>query len=144
MELFNIIYMSKKKSFECRHSFTVFPNDLNFVGTLFGGKLLAEMDIAAAKLARRLVYNNPDVDGCVTVSSDAEFIKPAFQGDIIKMVVKLKTIGRSSLGMRIQVEREDLRGYVELIATGNFTFVSIKDKKSMPHGVSFNDEVITD
>jgi len=144
MGLFNTTYMSKKKSFECRHSFTVFPNDLNFVGTLFGGKLLAEMDIAAAKLARRLVYNNSNVDGCVTVSSDAEFIKPAFQGDIIKMVVKLKTIGRSSLGMRIQVEREDLRGYVELIATGNFTFVSVKDKKSTPHGVSFNDEVITD
>ena len=136
--------MNKKKSFECRHSFTVFPNDLNFVGTLFVGNLLAEMDIAAAKLARRLVYNNSNVDGCVTVSSDAEFIKPAFQGDIIKMVVKLKTIGRSSLGMRIQVEREDLRGYVELIATGNFTFVSVKDKKSTPHGVSFNDEVITD
>lgn len=144
MGLFNINYMSEKKSFECRHSFTVFPNDLNFVGTLFGGKLLAEMDIAAAKLARRLVYNNSDVDGCVTVSSDAEFIKPAFQGDIIKMVVKLKTIGRSSLGMRIEVEREDLRGFVETIATGNFTFVSVKDKKSAPHGVSFNDEVITD
>lgn len=134
---------SNKKSFECRHSFTVFPNDLNFVGTLFGGKLLAEMDIAAAKLARRLVYSS-NVDGCVTVSSDAQFIKPAYQGDIIKMTVKLKTIGRSSLGMRIKVEREDMKGFVEEIATGNFTFVSVKDKKSVPHGVSFNDEIISD
>lgn len=133
-----------KNIFECRHSFTVFPNDLNFVGTLFGGKLLAEMDIAAAKLARRLVYNNKNVDGCVTVSSNCEFHRPAIIGDIIKMVVSLKTIGRSSLGMRIKVEREDLSGFVENIATGNFTFVSIKDKKSAPHGVSFNDEIIGD
>ncbi len=135
---------SNKKSFECRHSFTVFPNDLNFVGTLFGGKLLAEMDIAAAKLARRLVYSSSNVDGCVTVSSYAQFRKPAYQGDIIKMTVKLKTIGRSSLGMRIKVEREDMKGLVEEIATGNFTFVSIKETKSVPHGVSFNDEIISD
>ena len=136
--------MSDKKSFECKHSFTVFPNDLNFVGTLFGGKLLAEMDIAAAKLARRLVYNKPDVEGCVTVSSNCEFHRPAMQGDIIKMTVKLKTIGRSSLGMRIKVDREDLKGFVENIATGNFTFVSVKDKKAVPHGVSFNDEITED
>ena len=102
------------------------------------------MDIAAAKLARRLVYNNKNVDGCVTVSSNCEFHRPAIIGDIIKMVVSLKTIGRSSLGMRIKVEREDLSGFVENIATGNFTFVSIKDKKSAPHGVSFNDEIIGD
>jgi acyl-CoA hydrolase len=136
--------MEDKKSFECKHSFTVFPNDLNFVGTLFGGKLLAEMDIAAAKLARRLVYNNKNVDGCVTVSSNCEFHKPAMQGDIIKMTVKLKTIGRSSLGMRIKVDREDMTGFIENIATGNFTFVSVKDKKSAIHDVSFNDEIIMD
>lgn len=136
--------MESKKSFECKHSFTVFPNDLNFVGTLFGGKLLAEMDIAAAKLARRLVYNNPNIDGCVTVSSNCEFHRPAAQGDIIKMTVKLKTIGRSSLGMRIKVDREDLSGFVENIATGNFTFVAVKNKKSADHGVSFNDEILTD
>ena len=34
--------------------------------------------------------------------------------------------------------------FVENIATGNFTFVAVKDKKSADHGVSFNDEILTD
>lgn len=41
---------------EAIHSFIVFPEDLNYVGSLFGGKVLAEMDLTAAKAARRLLY----------------------------------------------------------------------------------------
>ena len=33
--------------------FTVFPEHINFVGSLFGGVLLGKMDIAAATLARK-------------------------------------------------------------------------------------------
>lgn len=39
-----------------KFSFTVFPDALNYGGSLFGGKLLAEMDLAASNAARRLLY----------------------------------------------------------------------------------------
>lgn len=61
--------MIDKRKFECNHSFTVFPQDLNFSGSLFGGKVLAEMDIAAAKLTRRLLYKR-DCDSYLTVSAN--------------------------------------------------------------------------
>lgn len=39
MELFNTICVSKKKSFECRHSFTVFPNDVRNVERFLMSKI---------------------------------------------------------------------------------------------------------
>jgi len=135
--------MVDKRKFECNHSFTVFPQDLNFSGSLFGGKVLAEMDIAAAKLTRRLLYKR-DCDSYLTVSANCEFHKSAKLGDIIKMKAVLKTIGRSSMGISLTVEREDLDGLIENIASGNFVFVSVKDGKSTPHGISFGDEIIID
>ena len=45
--------------------FTVFPEHINFVGSLFGGVLLGKMDIAAATLARKLLYST-DAEGALS------------------------------------------------------------------------------
>ena len=56
--------------------FTVFPEHINIVGTLFGGTLLGKMDIAAATLARKLLYGT-ESDGAVTASMDkVDFLSP--------------------------------------------------------------------
>ena len=60
------------------------------------------------------------------------------------MTVKLKTLGRSSMNLKISVEREDLKGNIEDIASGDFVFVSVKDRKSVPHKISFEEEIILD
>ena len=63
--------------------FTVFPEHINFVGTLFGGVLLAKMDIAAATLVRKLLYDT-EADGAVTASMDkVDFLAPGHVGDLI-------------------------------------------------------------
>ncbi len=119
------------------HSFTVFPQDLNYGDTLFGGKVMAEMDIAGVKVVRRALYGT-DCDGAVTASVDKiDFKKPAFLGDLITMTAEIKAIGRSSLQIKISVTRESQRGDTEDICAANFTFVSMKDKKSHPHDLSF-------
>jgi acyl-CoA hydrolase len=119
------------------HSFTVFPQDLNYADTLFGGKVMAEMDVAGVKVVRRALYDT-ECDGAVTASVDKiDFKKPAFLGDLITMKAEIKGLGRSSIQIKISVTRESQSGEVEEICAANFTFVSMKNKKSHHHNLSF-------
>lgn len=128
---------TKKDKLTAVHSFTVFPQDMNYADALFGGKVMAEMDIAGVKVVRRALYGT-GADGCVTASVDKiDFKRPASLGDLITMTSEIKTLGRSSVLVRITVVRESLTGFVEEICGANFTFVAIKDKKPYPHGLSF-------
>jgi acyl-CoA hydrolase len=117
--------------------FIVFPEQINIVGTLFGGALLGKMDIAAATLARKLLYKT-EADGAVTASMDkVDFLCPGHLGDLIIIDSELKSLGVSSMIIKCTVKREDNRGNSEVICTANFTFVAIKDGKKYPHNLSF-------
>lgn len=128
----------RKNKLSAVHSFTVFPQDLNYADTLFGGKVMAEMDIAGVKVVRRALYGT-GAEGAVTASVDRiDFKKPAFLGDLITMVAEIKTLGKSSIQVKISVSRESQQGFCEEICAANFTFVAMKDKKPFPHGLNFN------
>lgn len=119
------------------HSFTVFPQDLNYSNTLFGGVLMSNMDLAGVKVVRRALYGT-GADGCVTASVDRiDFHKPAFLGDLIVMTSEIKSLGKSSVQVRITVNRESTIGEIEEICAANFTFVAMKDKKPFKHGLTF-------
>jgi len=132
-----IIDNTQKNKLTAVHSFTVFPQDLNYADTLFGGKVMAEMDIAGVKVVRRALYGT-GAEGAVTASVDKiDFKKPAFLGDLITMVAEIKAIGKSSLQIKITVTRESTMGFIDEICAANFTFVAMKDKKPFPHGLNF-------
>ncbi|MFA6260906.1 MAG: hotdog domain-containing protein [Bacteroidia bacterium] len=115
------------------HSFLVFPEDLNYAGTLFGGKILAEMDRAALKATRRLLYAS-DCDGAVTVSlNKVDFITPALLGDIIELRAHIIALGNTSIQIQVHVSREDHFGKIETICEATFVFVSMKAGKPYPH-----------
>jgi acyl-CoA hydrolase len=139
--------MEKEKidKLSATHSFTVMPKDCNFNrrsgsqinDTLFGGKLMYEMDYAGAKIARRATYD-VEIDAIVTASTDKiNFERPAFIGDLITMTAVIKALGRSSIQIRIKVKRESLKGEVEQICSANMTFVTIKNGVPFPHELSF-------
>lgn len=128
---------TKKNRLTATHSFTVFPQDMNYAGSLFGGKVMSEMDIAGVKVVRRALYGSGS-DGCVTASVDRiDFRKPAQLGDLIIMTSEIKALGKSSIQVRITVVRESLLGEVETICGANFTFVAMKDKKPFHHELTF-------
>lgn len=119
---------------ESLHTFTVFPEDLNYTGSLFGGKILAEMDIAAIKPVRRVLYGS-DCEGAVTVSLDkVDFKNPAYLGDIIEMKARIIRMGRTSIDVEVEVSREDQNGGIAGICDARFTFVSVKNNEPHPHG----------
>jgi acyl-CoA hydrolase len=120
------------------HSFTVFPQDLNYENTLFGGVIMQNMDIAGVKVVRRALYGT-GAEGAVTASVDRiDFNKPAFLGDLITMTAEIKTLGKSSIQVKITVSRESQQGFVEDICAANFTFVAMKEKRPFQHGLNFN------
>jgi acyl-CoA hydrolase len=53
------------------------------------------------------------------------------------MRADIKAFGRSSIQVKITVTRESQSGDIEEICAANFTFVTMKDKKSHPHELSF-------
>ena len=128
------------------HSFTVMPKDCNFNTNvknnkndiLFGGKLLYEIDYAGAKIARRATYG-VDFDMVVTASIDrVNFEKPAFLGDIVTMTASIKSLGRSSIVIRVKVNRESPKGVIEQICSANMTFVTMKNSKPIAHNLNFD------
>jgi acyl-CoA hydrolase len=115
------------------HSFIVFPEDLNYAGTLFGGKVLAEMDLTAAKAARRILYHT-SCNGAVTASlNKVDFKRPALLGDIIELTATITRLGRTSIDIYVHVSKENQRGEIETICDASFVFVSVKDGKPYPH-----------
>lgn len=135
----------KINKLQAEHSFTVMPKDCNFNvdkstnsnRILFGGKIMYDMDFAAAKIARRATYG-VGADMVVTASMDKiNFDKPAFIGDIVTYTATVKALGRTSIQIRVKVMREDPNGNVEAICSSNTTFVTIKNHKPYPHGLTF-------
>ena len=115
------------------HSFTVFPEDLNYKGSLFGGKILAEIDIAGLKPVRRMLYST-DCDNLVTARFDrVDFLKPAKLGDIVELTATIYKLGRTSINVSVHVTKEDEFGAIEKICDASLVFVSLKDGKPHPH-----------
>ena len=140
--------MSKEKinKLEAVHSFTVMPKDCNFNTNvdnnkndiLFGGKLMYEIDYSGAKIARRATYDVKS-DMIVTASiSRIDFEKPAFLGDIITMCATIKNLGRSSIVIRVKVNRESPKGHIEQICSANMTFVTMLNGKPVAHNLNFD------
>jgi acyl-CoA hydrolase len=120
-----------------QNSFLVFPQDVNNVNTLFGGRLLSAMDESSAILASKVIYGT-GCSGAVTKKvSEIIFHTPSYVGDLININCEVKKFGKSSMDIFVFCEREDLKknGEKELICSAMFTFVAIKkvDGKNIPH-----------
>jgi acyl-CoA thioesterase YciA len=107
------------------------PSDINANGHIFGGWVLSQMDIAggitASKRARGSV---------ATVAIERmEFIAPIHLRDVISVYAEVERVGRSSMGVRIEVIATRDRGASEVKVTeGLFTFVAL-DEQNRPRPV---------
>jgi acyl-CoA thioesterase YciA len=100
------------------------PADANANGDIFGGWLMAQMDLAGGNFASRVCEGR-----CATVAVDAmSFIRPVKIGDEVSVYAKLIATGRTSMKVRIEAWRRDRHADEEKIVTkAMFTFVAIDD-----------------
>ena len=100
-------------------------SDLGFHANLFGGKLLAWLDAAAAAYAMEVA----DTPRMVTVKIDeCVFKKPAKEGQLIKMYGNVKKIGTTSMTLYVEARAHNVySGQQTVILSTNITFVRIDE-----------------
>lgn len=107
------------------------PSDINANGHIFGGWVLSQMDIAAGIVASRRAKGP-----VATVAIEAmKFIEPIHLRDLISVYAKVERVGRTSMGVRIEVIAERDFGATRVTVTeGLFTFVAL-DEEHRPRPV---------
>ena len=100
------------------------PADTNANGDIFGGWLMAQMDLGASVPAKMRAKGR-----VATVAVDEmTFLKPVRVGDLVSIHSRILREGRSS--MRIAVEvwiRRQATGEQVQVTAATFTFVAIDD-----------------
>lgn len=100
-------------------------SDLGFHGNLFGGKLLAWIDAAAAGYSMQLC----DSPRMVTVSIDkCNFEKPAKEGQLLKIYGYPSKVGNTSVTLYMEARAHDVyTGNQILVLKTNIRFVQISE-----------------
>ena len=101
-------------------------SDLGFHGNLFGGKLLAWIDAAAAGYSMQLC----DTPRMVTVSIDkCLFEKPAKEGQLLKIYGSPSSIGITSVTLYMEARAHNVyTGNQVIVLRTNIKFVRIDEE----------------
>lgn len=101
------------------------PRDVNANGDIFGGWVMAQVDLAGAVIA------SPYANGRMATVAVNEFIfkQPVRVGDILSFFGKLVRIGRTSITIKIEVYAEHFlaQGKFTKVTEASLTYVAIDD-----------------
>jgi acyl-CoA thioesterase YciA len=109
------------------------PRDSNQSGDIFGGWIMAQVDIAgsipAARVARGRVAT-------VAVNS-FQFKQPVFVGDLVSFYAEVVRVGRTSITVNVEVyaQRRPEREQVVKVTEATLTYVAV-DENRRPRVVS--------
>lgn len=78
------------------------PKDTNALGTIFGGVILSNVDLASAVEARKVAARRY----VTKAMREVEFHEPVFLGDIVSFYTETVRVGRTSITVRVTVEAE--------------------------------------
>ena len=78
------------------------PKDTNALGTIFGGVILSNVDLASAVEARKHAAHRY----VTKAMREVEFHEPVFLGDIVSFYTHTVRVGRTSITVRVIVEAE--------------------------------------
>lgn len=105
------------------------PNDANFLGKVFGGKLVSLIDLCAYTCAARF-----SGEGCVTASMDrVDFLEPIEVGEVVTMEAVVSYVGRTSIEVTVDVYSENpIRQNRRFTNRARLTMVALRDGKPTP------------
>ena len=102
------------------------PADCNANGDIFGGWVMAQVDLAGAVLPARYVRGR-----MATVAVNEFIFKQAVKvGDILSFFAKVNRIGRTSISVDVEVyaERFSRQGQYIKVTQATLTYVAIDDQ----------------
>jgi acyl-CoA thioesterase YciA len=100
------------------------PSDTNANGDIFGGWLMAQMDLGASVLARGRSRGR-----VATVAVEAmTFLKPVRVGDLVTIYSDMEREGRTSMRVHVEVWVTRLpAGTLLKVTEADFTFVAVDE-----------------
>ena len=108
------------------------PSDANFNGDIFGGWIMAQVDLAGSVLPVRIAK------GRVTTVAVNQFIfkQPVSVGDLLSFYATVERVGNTSITVRVEVyaERNPADIQVVKVTEANLTYVAI-DKEGKPRQI---------
>ena len=108
------------------------PSDANFNGDIFGGWIMAQVDLAGSVLPVRIAK------GRVTTVAVNQFIfkQPVSVGDLLSFYATVERIGNTSITVRVEVyaERNPADIQVVKVTEANLTYVAI-DRDGKPRQI---------
>jgi acyl-CoA thioesterase YciA len=107
------------------------PADANGNGDIFGGWIMAQVDLAGAVLPARIAK------GRIATVAVNQFIfkQPVSIGDLLSFYAKVERIGKTSITVNVEVyaERNPAKLHVVKVTEANLTYVAIdRDGKPRP------------
>ena len=109
------------------------PGDVNALGSVFGGWIMAQVDIAASIPAFRHARGKV----ATRAVNSFEFREPLFVGDVVSFYADLVRIGKTSLTVDVEVYAERLRHGAEKsikVTQAQLTFVAL-DERGQPRTI---------
>lgn len=109
------------------------PSDLNQGGTVFGGWIMSQVDIAGSIPAAERAGGT-----IVTRAVDSfEFKKPVFAGDLVSCYAEVVKVGRTSITVHVEVYAQHMeKGVVSTTAVTEASLVYVAiDEKGRPRRV---------
>jgi acyl-CoA thioesterase YciA len=108
------------------------PADVNGNGDVFGGWIMAQVDMAGAVLPSRIAR------GRIATVAVNQFIfkQPVSIGDLLSFYAKVERVGRTSITVRVEVyaERNPADLQVVKVTEANLTYVAI-DREGKPRQI---------
>ena len=109
------------------------PADSNANGDIFGGWIMAQVDIAGSIMPARLSR------GRVTTVAVNEFVfkQPVSIGDLLSFYATITRVGRTSITVHVEVmaERDPENLHVVKVTEANLTYVAI-DREGKPRAIT--------
>ncbi|HEB71807.1 MAG TPA: acyl-CoA thioesterase [Nitrospirae bacterium] len=101
------------------------PSNANATGDIFGGWILAQVDIAGAILAAERAQGR-----IVTVAvNSVHFRKPVFVGDVVSFFCEILKIGNTSMTVLVEVFAERIPGVKDKVTEAEVVYVAVDESR---------------
>ncbi len=101
------------------------PKDANRYGDIFGGWILAQMDLAGGVAAVRRAKGRVATVGIEAMT----FHKPVFVGDEVSCFATVERVGRTSIRIRVEAWVRRDSGETAKVTEGVFTYVAVDENR---------------
>ena len=107
------------------------PADTIPAGDIFGGWLMSQMDLAAGNMAGRVSQGR----GATVAVEAMQFLRPVKVGDEVTLYATLKSVGRTSMRIHVDVwARGRFEDVSRQVTAADFVFVAL-DEQGKPRAI---------